>query len=889
MLRLFYKNNGAISVFLSLVLLPVMIVAGMTTDAARVYMSKVVISDAGEMAMNAGLAQYNEALHDEYGLLVMNKTPESMSGDLEGFFNASLNGTGISGTADYQKILDLLTENFQAIGVAGSEIYKTDVEKQQILEYMKYRAPVCIAELVLDKLGELKETKKMMEAMEAEMDFSEAMEDCQDAFEEAKQALDALDTALNSFLNEHPQQEIEDNLHRAHEELTKTVAMCLLMRAAIQNYTEKSSSTDLKSMAENFKEQAKKVNLSGSEVYSKATYDNYIGSLYYKNTVESLGGIDKLLSDYDRNHSEEEESEEENSEDSGNDEEREKLEDLVEEYKQQKSRIADYPQTLLAVANNLVNVNYNTLHGYWMKAKEIKDLSETAYGKLGTVREKLKDAADKFEVWDTKTTELGDKAGEMKTEVQNYRRFFSSGEGGELLESLDILMRNVETDKLYFTELRDILTEEKFFGMSIATTAPSTQMNRYNSEAKFMVSGQSPYYDSLDYVRTSSYITDYHHISITTSNRAIRITDDEFYLKLQEYCDQREAADSQQQQQQANERMESSKEASEAAKKEDDYPDYDWSSAGVTLPSTMTGANSSDAKDELTNLDVEGNVKSKKARRNVIAKFKESIQAATSFLDAVDRIVEKNLEGLYIAEYAMQMGSYYTVNKEDGQEKVSDDIITISGYKLEKHKAYRAECEYVLWGKNSSKTNIRYTVMTIFGIRLLFNSFFAFTNGRINNVAEVAALAITGAAPYLKPIVKVVIKLGFAGVETANDIQKIKEGYGVTILKSTSSWATYPFSRDNTSGVTLDYSEYLRIFLNMILLSGGEEAILGRIGDLIQVNTETDITKDCYTMLSVQATVKTRTTFLHKASEWSGGGWDLGDSYSVSYQSVLGY
>ena len=138
-MKIFYKNNGAISVFLSLILLPVLVFGGMTVDASRIYMSKVVISDAGEMAMNAGLAQYNEKLHDEYGFLVMDQSPEDMEEDLEAFFNGSLNGTGIPDTEDYNKILDLLTKSFDAIDVPGSEIYRTEVEKQQILEYMKYR------------------------------------------------------------------------------------------------------------------------------------------------------------------------------------------------------------------------------------------------------------------------------------------------------------------------------------------------------------------------------------------------------------------------------------------------------------------------------------------------------------------------------------------------------------------------------------------------------------------------------------------------------------------------------------------------------------------------------------------------------------------------------
>ena len=145
------KSKGAISVFLTLILLPTLLLGGLTTDAARIYMSKVVISDAGEMAMNAGLAQYETELHDEYGLFSMEKTPEDMEDDLADFFNKSLNGKGLDGTEDYDKILDLITENFNAYNVEGSQIYKSEVEKQQIVEYMKYRAPVCLTEELLDK------------------------------------------------------------------------------------------------------------------------------------------------------------------------------------------------------------------------------------------------------------------------------------------------------------------------------------------------------------------------------------------------------------------------------------------------------------------------------------------------------------------------------------------------------------------------------------------------------------------------------------------------------------------------------------------------------------------------------------------------------------------
>lgn len=241
------------------------------------------------------------------------------------------------------------------------------------------------------------------------------------------------------------------------------------------------------------------------------------------------------------------------------------------------------------------------------------------------------------------------------------------------------------------------------------------------------------------------------------------------------------------------------------------------------------------------------------------------------------------------------MFSYYTVNKKDGQERPEGDIISISGYSLSRHAAYQAECEYILWGKNESQTNIRNTVMMIFGIRLLFNSFFAFTDKAIGNSASAMATAIAGGwAPYLAPVIKVVIKLGFAGVETAEDITKLKQGYGVVIVKKKDSWATFPHNGNNTDskrGLTFDYSDYLRVFLNLSMLGGEGEGILGRVADCIQVNQPDMNLLEGYTMLSVQAKVSSRTTFMRKIADWGEGvTWGFpDDTYTISYQSILGY
>lgn len=138
-----------------------------------------------------------------------------------------------------------------------------------------------------------------------------------------------------------------------------------------------------------------------------------------------------------------------------------------------------------------------------------------------------------------------------------------------------------------------------------------------------------------------------------------------------------------------------------------------------------------------------------------------------------------------------------TVNSNGIAETIPEDqVISMSGYKMSGRAAYKAEVEYILWGKAESQTNIRNTVMTIFGIRLLLNSLFAFSNTTIVSTAQSSASVIAGAAPYLIPVLQAIIQFGFACVETADDISKIKEGYGVAVLKEPETWKTYKIGLD---------------------------------------------------------------------------------------------
>ena len=94
------KNRGAISVFLTLILVPVLIFSGIIVDISRLYAAKTVISGAGDLTMNAALARYDKQLKDSYGLITMADDPSSpsMKTYLEQSFLESCNASALKDT-----------------------------------------------------------------------------------------------------------------------------------------------------------------------------------------------------------------------------------------------------------------------------------------------------------------------------------------------------------------------------------------------------------------------------------------------------------------------------------------------------------------------------------------------------------------------------------------------------------------------------------------------------------------------------------------------------------------------------------------------------------------------------------------------------------------------
>mgnify|MGYP000048917430 CR=1 FL=1 len=69
MLQIFRKKDGAVSVFLTIILVPMIVVSCLFVDACRAKLAEPVVSSAGDLTLNTALTQYDATLNDYYGLI----------------------------------------------------------------------------------------------------------------------------------------------------------------------------------------------------------------------------------------------------------------------------------------------------------------------------------------------------------------------------------------------------------------------------------------------------------------------------------------------------------------------------------------------------------------------------------------------------------------------------------------------------------------------------------------------------------------------------------------------------------------------------------------------------------------------------------------------------
>lgn len=170
------RIKGSISIFLVIIMVPMMCLSGLIVDGSRVELAKASMSSAGDLTMNSALANYDTVLKDVYGLFAMSQTAEDLEDNLYNYFVDTLMANGIitseddvqnnpllqdiagafSGQTSNMLSMEVEKDDFTATKLEDSSLANPYILKNQIVEYQKYRAPVSSALSLLDGIASLK-------------------------------------------------------------------------------------------------------------------------------------------------------------------------------------------------------------------------------------------------------------------------------------------------------------------------------------------------------------------------------------------------------------------------------------------------------------------------------------------------------------------------------------------------------------------------------------------------------------------------------------------------------------------------------------------------------------------------------------------------------------
>ena len=178
-------QKGMITVFVTLMMVPVVVITGCMADFARIklYSSQAVM--AADAYGEAILSEYDNLLKELYGLFSVTQNEEGLAAieELKSYaensFSPNQDGRGLSGFMPYESAdVDLVYEK-----VEGASLSNNNVLMTQISDFMKYRIAeeVLADDSILDTLSSFDSMDNDMDAMEQRNELTESS---QDALEE---------------------------------------------------------------------------------------------------------------------------------------------------------------------------------------------------------------------------------------------------------------------------------------------------------------------------------------------------------------------------------------------------------------------------------------------------------------------------------------------------------------------------------------------------------------------------------------------------------------------------------------------------------------------------------------------------------------------------------
>lgn len=226
------RIEGSVSVMMVIILLVTMVFSALIVDTSRINMARSMVSSAGDLAVNSALANYDTVLKDVYGLFAMSQaqSSEELNQEIREYFEKTLVSYGVTseaeagdyvaelmngvsdllagtGSMEVSNFLDMeVASDFAATKVAASGLDNPEILRKQIVDYMKYRAPMNFGLSFLDSVKAFTTINDQTEVVQAQVEAQESLQpvtqgcrtviDSIRAYDSRVQAIDTGDQAV---------------------------------------------------------------------------------------------------------------------------------------------------------------------------------------------------------------------------------------------------------------------------------------------------------------------------------------------------------------------------------------------------------------------------------------------------------------------------------------------------------------------------------------------------------------------------------------------------------------------------------------------------------------------------------------------------------------------
>ncbi|MBU3112343.1 DUF5702 domain-containing protein [Clostridium lacusfryxellense] len=827
------RIEGSISIFLVIILVPMICLSGLIVDASRVQLGKSMVASAGDLTMNSGLANYDTVLKDVYGLFAVSQNEDDLSANLEKYFTDTLIANKVVGSAeeiDAQPILKSISdefsgkssnllkmevEDFTATKVPGSDLASPNILKNQIVEFMKYRAPVNVGLSFLDSMSAFSRLSKQADVTKQKVNVDEKAADFNDACGKLYKKLNEYNEKIKTD-NPNLWKASYDKYGTSYETINKTVIILMSDIPVADVFVKKNENADYPYYIEGlFPVIINEVTIEAliakrkqimAEVDTTDFNMNYIKKLMdVVNSKSSLtlGEKSQYLILYEKYI--------------------EKIALLI-RYDEKCKEVSGTQSVLDPKSNNklkdavAISEMAKSINGEIVKAKNESDiLCKQAQADITkkitfiTDTETLiNDSIDKMGKALDAAKVVGAANKTFKGSVDTYNTgggedAFSSAMGQETKynekafdeKSVEELKKQLEAHKKFLDTLKPILASVTYGGTSIK------DIGSFEDAKKVLAGAKDPsgktYKQKIEEA-TPSNVNQAFIDGIYKNAFKQEIYPAQTSLTIGEleggFWKYLVAAFS------ANETK-----ADEETKIKDEIGNMAKTDSNNINEGEVTGIPASSYKN-LPSGPVEGGANSTKVDYQV-GKNKGFFDLLGTMNDTVknllspggfENVLTTGRDNLYVMDYAFNMFSFHTQKAEytkDNKESTNpEDIKTLSNIKINSsnNAMYGAEVEYLLYGMGTPKQNVDKARGNIFALRFIANSGYALTNAEIRGITLPPALAIqtasAGFIPYKLP--QVVMQLCLALAESAADLSAMEAGNKIAILKSNETWVMSP-------------------------------------------------------------------------------------------------